>query len=454
MDNYQNITIKKDFWEKVAGIKEKYIHLVLIATKPDIIKQAPLIFELKKQKLPFMVGHTGQHKDWNLSGGLEQEFDIDADFNLNIEGTFYQKVSQIIDRLGWIVDEAKKRGKIMLPYVHGDTATAMAGAVGSYVNVASVAHVEAGLRTFTPKKEIFNKILDKFDFESYRQSLLGNNNWIKGSREPYPEQFNTRVAETAASFHFASVELNAKCILEEGFESDRVFTVGNTVADSIKMVEEKAKDSTIFDKFAILKDGFIRFCIHRRENVSSFHRFTTIVDSIEQIISMGKNVLLISLPATEYALKEYDLKEKIENLAKINKNFIYSPVWPFYTDVIAAMKKATLFVTDSGSMQEEANILGIPCATLRFNSDRSESVMAGANIIAPPINSGLITKIVLSADDHREMANVPSLYGQNVSQKIVNIVEDILSKEDAFRFEQEKLGYSKEPYWKKGGSEF
>lgn len=455
MESYKKITIKEGMWEKISDTKDKYIHLILIATKPDIIKQAPLINKLKEKNIPYLVGHTGQHKDWNLSGGMEQEFNIDADFNLNIDGTFYQKVSQIIDRLGWIIDEAKKRKKILLPYTHGDTATAMAGSIGGYVNVCSVVHVEAGLRTHTPKKEIFDNLLNKpFDFSLYRESLLGEKNWIKGSREPYPEQFNTRVAETATSFHFASVGLNAKNILEEGFEPDRVFTVGNTVADAVKFVEKKAESSDIFKEFPVLNEGFIRFCIHRRENVSSFHRFSVIIESIKELISMGKNILLISLPATEHALKEYDLKKEIEDLAKTNKNFIYSPVWPFYTDVIAAMKKATLFVTDSGSMQEEANILGIPCATLRFNSDRSESVMAGANIIAPPIASELITKITLGADNNKEMAGIPNLYGENVSEKIVNIVTKVLSKENAFRFEQERLGLNKLPFWKEGGVEF
>lgn len=454
MEEYKKITLAENFWNKIEKVRGKYIHLILIATKPDIIKQAPLIFELKNKKLPYLVGHTGQHKDWNLSGGLEEEFEISADFNLNIEGTTYQKISQIINRLGWIIDEARKREKTLLPYVHGDTATAGAGAVGAYLNAVSVAHVEAGLRTYTPKKEVFEKLLKNKDFDDYRNNLLGEKNWIKGSREPFPEQFNTRVAETATSFHFAPVRLNAQDIKEEGFENDRIFIVGNTVADAIRIIEEKTKNSKIFDQFPLLKDGFIRFCIHRRENVSSLHRFSTIIESLKELVLLGKNILLISLPATEHALMEYGYKKEIEQLAKTNKNFIYSPVWPYYTDVVAAMKKATLFATDSGSMQEEANILGIPCATLRFNSDRSESVMAGANIIAPPIKSELLTKIILKADSNKEMISAPKLYGENVSSKIISTVEKTLEKEEAFRYEHQKLGFDKLSYWKRGGSQF
>ena len=113
------------FYEEIADHADRPVHLILIATKPDIIKQVPLYLELKRRKQLVVLGHTGQHYDENLSGGMLREFQVEPDFNLNVRGQMHEVVSQIIGRLGHVIGELKKRGKTVIPYVHGDTTTAM-----------------------------------------------------------------------------------------------------------------------------------------------------------------------------------------------------------------------------------------------------------------------------------------------------------------------------------------
>ncbi len=284
------------------------------------------------------------------------------------------------------------------------------------------------------------------DISEWREFLMDRKNWKRGSQEPYPEQFNTRTAETATGVHLAPVELDREFMLSEGFAEDRIFVVGNSVADATRAAFEKAEKggkagrAKIFEQYPMLEEGdFVRFCIHRRENCVSERRFRAIYDVMKGLILDGKKVLLINMNQTKFALEKFGLQKELENLAKDHKNFVLSDVWAEYGDVIAAMSKAAVCATDSGSMQEEMNIMGIPCVTLRFGSDRSESAIAGGNLIAPPIDAGLIRAMIDYAWDNKEMRNAPKLYGENVSVKCIDAVEQVLAKGEVFRAEEERL---------------
>ncbi|MAG07431.1 hypothetical protein CMI46_01285 [Candidatus Pacearchaeota archaeon] len=437
------------------------IHIVLIGTKPDIIKQAPLIFELKKRGENILIIHSGQHYDWNLSKGLEEEFGINPDINLNVKGTtLYEQQAQIISRFGEVISDIKKINKKIIPYTYSDTTSAVAGGVASFANSIAVAHVEAGLRTLSPPKEVLTSLLYNRDVVDYFNELKHPENWKKGSYEPYPEQFDTRASAPSAGIHLAPTELNKKQLMDEGYDEKRIFVVGNPVVDSIKFAKDRINSSTIFEKYPKLIEGnFIRFCIHRRENVSSKHRFKSIILAMEKLVKEGKNILFISLNGTEKALDSFGLKERINELDKEYDNFIYSPVWPKYTDVIAAMEKCSVIATDSGSIQEEANVMGIPGVILRFNTERPETIFSGSNILAPPIREDIVYKIVKEIHENKELHNVMSksgnLYGKDVGKKIVDAVNGVISEGPLFQLlEHEILGFSKFDFWEKGEIEW
>lgn len=447
----QKITYRSArFYDEIADHADRHAHLILIATKPDIIKQVPLYKELRKRGHLVILGHTGQHYDENLSGGMLKEFGVEPDFNLNVRGSMYEVVSQIIGSLGYVIGELKAKGKIVIPYVHGDTTTAMAGSNAGFCHALASVHVEAGIRTLTPRYSVFDMPYvgksdlphTTYDIRSWRDFLMDRNNWERGSLEPYPEQFNTRASEAATGVHLAPVALDREFLLSEGFPEDRIAVVGNSVVDATEEALQNAKHSTVFDRYPVLKDGnFVRFCIHRRENCISEKRFMSIYLAMKQLILDGRTVLLINMNQTKAAFERFGLVQEVEKLAKDHQNFVFCDVWPEYGDVIAAMSKASVCATDSGSMQEEMNVLGIPCVTLRFGSDRSESAMAGGNIIAPPIDSKIIQNIIEFAWDNDDMKKTPQLYGENVSAKCIDTVENVLKEGEVFRSEEERIKF-------------
>lgn len=448
----QEITFKSAaFFDEMAALTGEHIHIVMIATKPDIIKQVPLYRELKKRGHQVLLGHTGQHYSENLSGGMLTEFGVEPDFNLNVRGEMHEIMSQIIGRLGWVISELKKKGKTVIPYVHGDTTTALAAANAGYCNGCCAVHVEAGIRTLTPSYRAFpggEEWLDSsksgpIDPVAWMAFQKDPKNWERGSQEPYPEQFCTRGAETATGVHLAPVELDRGFMQSEGFSDDRIFVVGNSVVDATEEALANAKDATVFQKYPMLEKGdFVRFCIHRRENCISKVRFTAIMEAMRMLLEEGKTVLLISLFQTEAALDRFGYRTQVEEWVKKYPSFIYSPVWPEYKDVIVAMSKAAVCATDSGSMQEEMNAMGIPCVTLRFGSDRSEAAMCGGNLIAPPVRADIIHQLITFAWNNDAMKNAPKIYGKNVSAKCIDAVEQVLKTGNVFRSEEERLKVS------------
>jgi UDP-N-acetylglucosamine 2-epimerase (non-hydrolysing) len=451
----QEITFRsKRFYDDLADQSGGHVHLILIATKPDIIKQIPLYQELKKRGELVILGHTGQHYDENLSGGMLKEFGAEPDFNLNVRGSMHEIVSKIIGRLGHVIGEMKARGKIVIPYVHGDTTTAMAASNAGYCHQFASVHVEAGIRTLTPKYGNPNSQIpihkqvsssksqsQNINCEGWRQFLMDRENWERGSLEPYPEQFNTRCSECATGIHLAPVELDREFMIDEGFPDDRIFVTGNSVADATHEALKRVGQSTVFNRHPLLAEGdFVRFCIHRRENCLSEKRFMAIYGAMKCLIEEGKKVLLINMIQTKKAFERFGLSDELESLAQKHKNFVLSEVWPEYADVIAAMSKAAVCATDSGSMQEEMNVMGIPCVTLRFGSDRSESIMNGGNLIAPPVDSAAIANIIRYAWGNEEMKKAPKIYGKDVSKKSIDIVLEVLKESEVFRAEEQRLG--------------
>lgn len=433
--------------DKIKASASPVVHIVLIATKPDIIKQAPIYKELIARGETVLLCHTGQHYDFRYSGGMEEEFGLTIDIHLQIDGGLHQKVAQMIERFGEVAAYLIAEGKTPVPYIHGDTSTAMAIGVGSYLHRVACVHVEAGIRTLTPKAAVYQAFYDDFlagtfVWEDYYQAMQRPENFERGSMEPFPEQFNTRVAEPTSGYHAAPVEMVRDFLIDEGYAPSAIDVVGNTVVDATRAAVADAEQATIFEKYPQIRGGeFIRFCIHRRENTQDKQRFTVLFDAMEYLIRGGRQVLLISLFGTEEAIDAHGLRTRLEALiAEFPETFIYSDVWPYYRDVIAAMQQCAVVATDSGSMQEEMNILGIPCVTLRFGSDRGETFLAGANVPAPPIDSAFVAAIVEGALRNQKMSAVGNIYGEDVSKRLIDGVMARLDARDGmFVTEESRL---------------
>lgn len=434
--------------DKIADAK--FVHIVTIGTKPDIIKQAPIYNELKARGEAVLLFHTGQHYDYNYSGGVEEEFGLDVDVRLIIDGSLAQKTAEMIRRFGTILEYLLEQKKIPIPYVHGDTSTASAIAYSSMLHGVACVHVEAGIRTLTPRKAIYHYFYkefkeNRFNWNEYYVTMQDIDTYTRGSMEPFPEQVNTRMIEPASGFYATPVDITKEFLLAEGFEESKINVVGNTIADPTLKAVQDAEKSDIFEQYPLLVSGnFIMVSIHRRETLNDEWRFRAILDTLEKLAAQGYLVLFISLNGTEQAIDKFELRAQVERMVKeYPEHFIYSEAWPYHRDVIAAMKRAAVVASDSGGFQEEANIVGVPCVTLRYGSDRGESFIAGANVPAPPFDSDFMVEIIKGAFNNDDMRKVGNIYGSDVSKKIVDgVLEHLDPKTGFYMNEEQRLGFT------------
>ncbi len=437
-----------DLLTKFRESGDRIVHIIAIATKPDIIKQAPVYKELESRGANVLVCHTGQHYDDNYSGAMLEEFGLEIHAHLAISGPLATKTAQIIERFSQVIEVVREAGLTPVPYVHGDTLTCMAVSVSSYLNRVACVHVEAGIRTMTPKADVYRTFFadhsaGRFDWDEYLKAMQTQDTYELGSREPFPEQFNTRVAEAGTGFHAAPVELVRGFLLSEGFPPETIEVVGNSVVDATRAAVADAEKATIFERYPQLESGaFIRYCVHRRENTESAKRFAVLFEAMELLVRRGESVLLISLFGTEAAIDEHGFRDRLNALvAEFPETFIYSQVWPNYRDVIAAMLKCSVVATDSGSMQEEMNVLGVPCVTLRFGTDRGESLLAGGNVLAPPVTKEFVADVIQFARHEASLRDVGNIYGETASQSLVDEVFKRLDQNwGVYVTEEKRLG--------------
>lgn len=434
--------------DRLSGQAGRVVHIILIATKPDIIKQAPLYPELVGRGELVLVCHTGQHYDQKYSGGMLEEFDLPVDIHLGIDGSLSTKVAQMVERFGRVIEELRALDLTPVPYIHGDTLTSMAIGLASYLNRVACVHVEAGIRTITPRREVVEGWLadyraGRWDWTAFAAAHRDPATYERGSREPFPEQFNTRVSDAGSGYHAAPVEMVRGFLLDEGFPPDTIEVVGNTVVDAMRAAEDDAEAATVFDRYPQLRGGrFIRICIHRRENTEDERRFRVLFDAMERLVRGGRQVLFIRLFGTEAAIDAYGLQERLAALQRdYPTDFISSEVWENYRDVVAAMRECAVVATDSGSMQEEMNIMGVPCVTLRFGSDRGETLLAGSNVLAPPLDAGFVAHVIEQALAHPELGATGSIYGDRPTRLLVDgVLARVVPGAGLFRAEEARLG--------------
>jgi len=423
---------------------------IVIGTKPDFYKQAPLILEASKSNMPIFVINTGQHFDKLLGFGIN-EFEIQKHIgcNLQIRGDLMEKASELIMKFGTFGRYCKKKyGNDMrvLPVVHGDTIVAGIAPLAWVFGVGQkVAQNEAGLRSMSPvvmKNITRYKDPTKGVIEKLVSSQLYGD-WFIARDEPFPEQIDTWICSAGTQYFFAPTKLNKDNLIREGYPAEYVHTVGNSVVDAINMKRQQKTSRSIFDLYPILEsDEWLRVDIHRRENLTK-RRFTSILNSIGQLVRHSQQrIIFLMLNATEAAIKSFNLDGYLQKLANNYPNkFIISPLWKEYSHVIEFLDSGHCWaeMTDSGSMQEELLYFDkVMSLTVRLNTDRPETVFdARSNVLIPPVSDGLISAFVNQAYNQREglgikLRNKKHLYGEpgKVSQKIIRILKSEFRKGD------------------------
>lgn len=431
---------------------------VVTGTKPDFYKQAPLVSECDKQNLPVIVVDTGQHYDDILGHGMV-EFGIRESIgcNLQIRGNLVEKASELLLKFaefGKICRKAYPENPI-LPIVHGDTLVAAISPLSWLFGMGQkVAQNEAGLRSMSPgtMKSISLKKPDKYEIENFVHSQFDKSSWFIAREEPFPEQVDTWVCSAGTQYFFAPTELNKGNLIREGYPEDSIYVVGNSVVDAIEMKRRVKPERSIFEIYPRLssnpvrsnnvRDQWIRVDIHRRENLTRT-RFLAIMEGIVRLAELGYRIILVKLTATQYALTEYGLTDRIDKLeGEYPGNFVQTGLWREYGNVIEFLDSGEcwLELTDSGSMQEELLYFpNVNSITVRLNTDRPETIFeAHGNILAPPINPEWIVEMVRLVDQDKipfsSNGKNNEIYGKpgEVSQKIIQVLKSNFDGEPNF----------------------
>ncbi|HEY7506314.1 MAG TPA: UDP-N-acetylglucosamine 2-epimerase [Nitrososphaera sp.] len=438
---------------------------IVTGTKPDFYKQAPLVVEAAKEKLPVFVINTGQHFDDVLGFGIE-EFSLGKHVgcNLQIRGDLMEKASEMIIKFGYFGRYCQKHfgAEPLLPIVHGDTLVAGIAPLAWVFGMGQkVGQNEAGLRSMSPQTirhlrtgaDPTRSEIQKFVHSQFEGK------WFLAREEPFPEQIDTWICSAGTQFFFAPTHLNKDHLVREGYPEDFVYVVGNSVVDAIHMKRRQKPQRSVFDIYPQLEhDEWIRMDIHRRENLTP-RRFKSIIGALTELIrNSDKKIVLVMLNATASALEQYGLQSVLKKLAdKHPERFLITPLWKEYAHVIEFLDSGRCWaeMTDSGSMQEE--LLYFPkvmSLTVRLNTDRPETVFdAKSNVLVPPLSPAWIVSMIKEAhrkgsDLGMQLSHKKQLYGKpgEVSKKIIRLVKKEFENGDAnfYPWLHQRLGLWKE----------
>nr|MDO8079973.1 UDP-N-acetylglucosamine 2-epimerase [Candidatus Freyarchaeota archaeon] len=447
--NLQKPEIYEDRLREIAV--DDYALLVTVATKPDFYKQFPLVLECEKQGKPVGVVHTGQHFDEFLGHGLK-EFHLDERLvaNLNIRGDMSDKFVDLFSKtvkLGRYLKNNYPQTEF-IPCVHGDTLTAgVVPLAWSYGLGRKCVQNEAGLRGMYPRS-MFDFVKGAIDFEEFINGQW-TLDWCIDRNEPFPEQIDTFICGSSSFCFIAPHEINYENLVREGYDPEIIPICGNSVVDAVEYTKNHKPENSIFEIYPQLEqDNWLRIDMHRRDNLTET-RFKNIINAIKKLVLDYKmNVCLVELTAMNTGLTHYGLTDSIKKLSEDNKNFLFTPLWKSYGNVIEFFRSGHCWasLTDSGSQQEELNMID-ECTSLtcRFNTDRPESVMSESNILTPPLeNLPEFVNYIYKNDIPSIMKKAPKIYGTNVSEKIIDAVDKIYKKHKTFTWCHEKFLCKKE----------
>ena len=384
--------------------------MLVFGTRPEAIKMCPLVKEFQKYAENFktIVCVTGQHRE--MLDQVLQIFDVKPDYDLNImkQGQdLYDVTARVLIGMRDVFKECKP--DVVL--VHGDTTTSTAAALAAFYQQIPVGHVEAGLRTHN-------------------------------INSPWPEEMNRQITGRIATYNFSPTPLSESNLLEEQVQG-KTFVTGNTVIDALYMIIDRLrKDKTLSKEqnilllkagydIARLKEGkkLVLITGHRRENfgVGFIHMITAIKD------------LKNKYPKVDFVYPMHlnpNVRKPIyeifgEDLSNLGNMFFIAPLQ--YIEFVYLMEKATIVLTDSGGIQEEAPSLGKPVLVMRDTTERPEALSSGTVHLVGTDYNKIMTEVSSLLDDmdiYEKMSKAVNPYGDGKAcERIVKaIIGDEIEK--------------------------
>jgi UDP-N-acetylglucosamine 2-epimerase (non-hydrolysing) len=313
---------------------------IIVGTRPEIIKMSPIIRECQRQKLDYFILHTGQHYSYDMDRVFFENLNLpDPHYNLDVgSGSHGEQTGKMLIGIEKVL--LKEKPDIVL--VQGDTNTVAAGTLAASKLGIKVGHVEAGLRSFDRNM---------------------------------PEEANRVLSDHLSDYLFAPTEESINNLLKEGIGKNKIHLAYNTITDAVyQSIDIARQKSTILEELGLKTNEYFLVTAHRQENVDDEDRLNGIFQGLNSIASSYSCKIVFPIhPRTLKRVNEFGINVP----EKIN---IIDPVG--FLDFLQLEANARLIITDSGGLQEESCILGVPCVTLRDNTERPETVEVGSNMLA------------------------------------------------------------------------
>ncbi|MBC8415924.1 MAG: UDP-N-acetylglucosamine 2-epimerase (non-hydrolyzing) [Candidatus Cloacimonetes bacterium] len=367
----------------------KKIHLI-VGARPNFMKMAPLYKEFTKypEEFDIILIHTGQHYDERMSKFFFDDLQMPVpDEYLEVgSGTHGQQTAKIMERY----EEVLLKNRPNLVIVAGDVNSTAACAIDAVKLHIPVAHLEAGLRSFA---------------------------------RTMPEEIN-RILTDAISDYLLTPSPDAdENLLNEGVPGEKIFFVGNIMIDSLVQYKEKAKASNILQKLG-LNQNFALITLHRPSNVDSEKGLLTILNAFEEISKSIKLVFPIH-PRTTKQIAAFGLEDKVKKM----KNLLLVPPIGYY-DFLKLQMEAKFILTDSGGIQEESTYFGVPCLTLRPQTERPITITEGTNKLVKLETEDIIKEAEEILSGNIKKGKIPKYWDGKTAERIV----DIFIKEKQFAY--------------------
>jgi UDP-N-acetylglucosamine 2-epimerase (non-hydrolysing) len=352
--------------------------LHVVGARPNFMKAAPVLRALAARNAKQTLVHTGQHYDRNMSDVFFTQLAIpEPDWNLGVgSGSHAQQTAEIMSALEPVVLEVKP--DVVL--VYGDVNSTVAAALVCSKLLVRIGHVEAGLRSFD---------------------------------RTMPEEINRIVTDRLADLLFTPSEDGDVNLRNEGVSPERIHRVGNVMIDSLVQllpVAMQCRSNGLPDRFALVT-------LHRPSNVDDSQALRSILASLLEV-SERLPVVFPAHPRTRQRIADFGLRT--------DRLRVVDPM-P-YIEFLALQRRAAVVITDSGGIQEETTYLGVPCLTVRSNTERPVTVTMGTNILVGQDRSKLIAELIKIHEGKAKTGKIPPLWDGHAGERIAEILQRVLER--------------------------
>ena len=366
--------------------------LSVVGARPNFMKAAPIVDELKKfSDIEHCLVHSGQHYDELLSGSFFTDLGLPKpDVNLQVgSGSHAAQTAEIMKRIEPVLLDYKPQ----MILVVGDVNSTIAAALTAVKLGIGVAHIEAGLRSFDMSM---------------------------------PEEINRKLTDSISDLLFVTEQSGIENLKHEGVPSEKIFLVGNVMIDSLLRHRELAAKSPILDQLGVLQNGsglrsYGVLTLHRPSNVDDPKTLQGILDAVS-VLAAELPIFFPVHPRTRKNIENFGLARYLTEAAAENRAGIV-PLEPLgYLDFLSLNDGARIVLTDSGGVQEETTVLGVPCLTLRENTERPATVEQGSNQVIGVDPDRILAAGRSILQKPRRQYQRPPLWDGKAASRIVGIL--------------------------------